>query len=97
VLGYYLDARILDTVGLNSAQSVQYYPLPESMYAIVYAMPPNLILDQQPQYVVLLEVYGRNGLLLDSRFLAAYRICAQYPTDIYGSRSMLVYCRKDLP
>jgi hypothetical protein len=97
VLGYYLDARILDTVGLNSAQSVQYYPLPESMYAIVYAMPPDLILDQQPQYVVLLEVYGRNGLLLDSRFLEAYRICGQYPTDIYGSRSMLVYCRKDLP
>ncbi len=83
--------------GLNSAQSVRYYPLPESMYAIVYAMPPNLILDQQPEYVVLLEVYGRNGLLLDSRFLDQYRICAQYPTDIYGSRAMLVYCRKDLP
>ncbi|MGD0174967.1 MAG: hypothetical protein ABSC61_11175 [Anaerolineales bacterium] len=97
VLGYFLDTPILDTVGLNSAQSVRYYPLPENMYAIVYAIPPNLILDEKPAYVVLLEVYGRNGLLLDSRFLARYRICAEYPTDIYGSRSMLVYCRKDLP
>jgi len=67
------------------------------MYVIVYAMPPNLILDEKPAYVVLLEVYGRNGLLRDSRFLAQYRICAEYSTDIYGSRSMLVYCRKDLP
>lgn len=97
VLGYYLDGPILDTVGLNSAQSIQYYPLPEDMYVIAYAMPPNLILDAKPAYVVLLEVYGRNGLLRDERFLDQYRICLQYPTDIYGSRSMLVYCRKDLP
>jgi hypothetical protein len=60
-------------------------------------MPPDLILDEKPEYVVLLEVYGRNGLLRDPRFQNKYRVCAQYPTDIYGSRSMLVFCRKDLP
>lgn len=97
VLGYYLDAPILDTVGLNSAQAVRYYPLPMEMYVILYAMPPDLILDEKPEYVVLLEVYGRNGLLRDPRFQNKYRVCAQYPTDIYGSRSMLVFCRKDLP
>ncbi len=97
VLGYFLDAPILDTIGLNSKQSVRYYPLPESMYVIVYAMPPNLILAAEPEYVVLLDVYGRNGLLIDPQFVNQYRVCAQYPTDIYGSQFLLVYCRKDLP
>jgi hypothetical protein len=97
VLGYFLDAPILDTVGLNSARALRYYPLPQEMYVIVYAMPPDLILDEIPSYVILLDVYGRNGLLLDPRFLEQYRICAQYPTDIYGSRFLMVWCRKDLP
>ncbi|MBN1439657.1 MAG: hypothetical protein JW929_09630 [Anaerolineales bacterium] len=97
VLGYHLDAVILDTVGLNSPSALRYYPLPVSMYSIVYAMPPDLILDLRPEVVVLLEVYGRNGLLKDSRFLDAYLLCGDYPTDIYGSSAMLVYCRKDPP
>ena len=63
VLGYFLDARILDTVGLNSPEAIRYYPLPELMYTILYAMPPDLILSARPEIVVLLEVYGRTGLL----------------------------------
>jgi len=97
VLGYFLDAPILDTVGLNSPEAVRYYPLPDSMYEIVYAIPPDLILSARPEIVVFLEVYGRNGLLQDTRFSEEYRKCGEYPSDMYGSRSMLVYCRKDLP
>jgi hypothetical protein len=97
VLGYFLDATILDTVGLISPEAVGFYPLPESMYVIIYAIPPDLIVSARPEIVVFLEVYGRNGLLRDSRFLETYRKCAEYPSDMYGSRSMLVYCRKDLP
>jgi hypothetical protein len=67
------------------------------MYVIIYAIPPDLIVSARPEIVVFLEVYGRNGLLMDSRFLETYRKCAEYPSDMYGSRSMLVYCRKDLP
>jgi hypothetical protein len=97
VLGYYLDAKILDTVGLNSPEAIRYYPLPKSMYTILYAMPPDLILAARPEIVIFLEIYGRTGLLKDSRFLEEYRKCGEYPTDIYGSYSLLVYCRKDLP
>jgi hypothetical protein len=82
---------------LNSPEAVPYYPLPESMYGTVYAVPPDLILSVRPELVILLEIYGRNGLFVDPRFQNEYRICGEYPTDIYGSRSMLVYCRKDVP
>ncbi len=93
-LGYYSGARILDTVGLNSPQAVRYYPLPASAYVINYAMPPALIDDLQPDYLVLLESYGRNGLLRDPAFLAGYQLLRTYPTDLYESTSMLVFRRR---
>lgn len=95
VLGYYTPARILDTVGLNSPQSTSYYPLDEDFYVISYAVPPDLILDQMPDYVVILEVYGRQGLLIDPRFQQAYRLRQKIPTDIYGSDGMLIYELRD--
>jgi len=95
VLGYRLPVHILDTVGLNTPQSSNYYPLDPSYYVIAYAIPPDLILDQQPNYVVILEVYGRLGLLIDPRFSQAYKLKQKIPTDIYGSDGLLVYERID--
>jgi hypothetical protein len=94
VLGYYTPARILDTVGLNSPEALHYYPLDPAMYAINYAIPPNLIVDTQPDYVVILEVYGRLGLLRDPRFQAMYELIKKIPTNIYGSDGMLLFRRK---
>lgn len=94
VLGFYTGARILDTVGLNSSVSTRYYPLDPAFYVINYAIPPNLILDQLPDYIVILEVYGRAGLLLDPRFQAAYQLRQKISTDMYGSDGMLIYVRK---
>jgi hypothetical protein len=93
VLGFHTPTRILDTVGLNSPQSTDYYPLDPQYYVINYAIPPELILDNRPDYVILLEVYGRKGLLKDARFLENYRLLYKLPTDIYGSDGMLVYAR----
>ena len=50
VLGYQTGARILDTVGLNSPVSLQYYPLPAEDYVINYAVPSRLVLEQRPLY-----------------------------------------------
>jgi hypothetical protein len=93
VLGFKTNARILDTVGLNSAQSLKYYPTNPDYYVTNYAIPPDLILDNQPDFIVILEVYGRKGLLLDSRFRKDYRQIAKLPTDIYGSDGMLIFQR----
>ncbi len=94
VLGYYTGAIILDTVGLNSPISSKYYPLDMKYYSINYAIPPQLIIDQQPNYLVFLEVYGREGLLKDARISDLYTLVRTLPTDIYGSQGLLVMKRK---
>ncbi len=96
-LGYYTQAPILDLLGLISPQVQPFYPAPESMYVINFAVAPQAVLQFKPDYVVLLEVYGRQGLLLDNRFLEAYQLSASLPTDIYGSTAMLIYRLVDRP
>ncbi len=92
VLGFYTDAQILDTVGLNSPIALEYYPVDPAFYVINLATSPDLILDQKPDFVVLLEVYGRLGVFKDSRFKDSYRLLEKIPTDIYGSDGMLILC-----
>lgn len=90
VLGFYSGARILDTVGLNSPVSTNYYPADPAFYIINYAIPPDLILDNQPDFIIILEVYGRAGLLKDPRFWQAYRLREKISTDTYGSDGLLI-------
>ena len=94
-LGYFSNAKILDTLGLVSPQVTAYYPLPRDQLVINYAISADLIADLQPDYVVFLEVYGRNTLLIDSRFLNTYTLRQKIGTDIYGSEGLLVYKRND--
>jgi hypothetical protein len=91
VLGYLTGTRILDTVGLNSPQAVKYYPTDPSYYVINYAIPPDLILDMQPDFIVILEIYGRAGLMKDVSFQQQYQLRNKIPTNIYGSDGMLIF------
>jgi hypothetical protein len=94
VIGYYTQTIILDTVGLNSPQTLRYYPTDEKFYVINYAIPPKLINDYLPEYVVILEVYGRKGLLVDPTFRKNYQLDVKLDTDIYGSDGLLIFSRK---
>jgi hypothetical protein len=94
VLGYRTNARILDTVGLNSPQSLAYYPLDPEKYVINYAIPTQLIMDTLPDYLVILEVYGRKTLLLDEDFNSTYRLIHKIDTDIYESNGMLIFQKR---
>lgn len=94
VLGYYTPGLILDTVGLNSPEALNYYPLGPQYYAINYAIAPQLILDRQPDFVVIQEVYGRLGLLKNEHFNREYRLIEELPNDIYGSDGMLIFARR---
>ena len=93
ILGFYTSARILDTVGLNSPVSMRYYPLPASQYVSNYAISTDLLIDEKPDWVVAMEIYGRNTFLVDPRFLQQYRLRYTLPTDIYGSHGLLVFQR----
>lgn len=95
VIGYLSGAQILDTVGLVSPEALRYLPLPEDAYVITYAIPTALILDEQPDYLIALEVYVRSTLLRSEAFLRQYELVRRWPTGIYGSDGLLVYrCRR---
>jgi arabinofuranosyltransferase len=94
MLGYRTDMHILDTVGLVTRQSTQYYPASPSIYVINYAIPADLVLALDPDYIVILEVYGRVGLLPHPEFQARYQLLERLETDIYGSDGMLIFARR---
>jgi len=93
VLGYRTGLRILDTVGLVTPEATHHYPADPDIYVINYAIPAELVLALDPDYVVILEVYGRRGLLPDPRFQARYRLLEKFEADIYGSDGMLIFAR----
>lgn len=94
VLGFDTNLRILDLVGLNSPIATRYYPLNPDLYVINYAVSPRLIFDARPEWVVILEVYGRRGLLREPRFLQDYHLVKTIETDMYGSNGLLIFMRK---
>jgi hypothetical protein len=94
VLGYYTRLPILDTVGLVTPQATRHYPANPEIYVINYAIPADLVLDLDPDHIVILEVYGRLGLLPDERFQARYQLLETLETDIYGSDGMLIFTRR---
>jgi hypothetical protein len=93
VLGYRTGMHILDTVGLVTPESTRHYPADPDIYVINYAIPADLIQALDPDYIIILEVYGRRALLTDPGFQAHYRLLDKLETDIYGSDGMLIFVR----
>jgi hypothetical protein len=96
-VGYYSRARILDTVGLVTPEISKYYPFDKKILVKGgnYAVPPAIIFDYQPDYIVLMEDFVRNGLAREADFDRLYAQVEFIPTDYYGS-GMILYQRRDL-
>jgi hypothetical protein len=92
--GYYSDAPILDLVGLVSPASRSYYPVSADLHANALAIPTELVLDRQPEYVVLMEVYVRHTLLESGEFDARYEVIDAIDTDILQSSAFVVFRRR---
>jgi hypothetical protein len=95
-VGYFSRATIIDTVGLITPELARYYPIDEALVAEGqnYAIPPQMIIDTAPQYLVTMEAFVRLGLEQDRRFTSTYRLLEEYPTDFYGT-GMRLYGRED--
>lgn len=95
--GFYSRAHIFDTIGLVTEGTTRYYADRAALRGLRaedmnYAIPPDLILDAQPEFVVVMEGFIRKGLAKDPRFLARYRLIEEIPTDYYG-KSMQAWQR----
>lgn len=90
-LGFSSHVKILDTVGLISTGESSYYPIPQGMYVDGnrYAIPPKLILDQKPEFVVSLDIFMKNSLLKSSEFLNLYQSVYQQDVLAFGGLQKL--------
>lgn len=95
-LGYYCHATIMDVAGLVTRGMDRYYPVPLSQVVpgSVYAIPPRLIDDSMPMYVISHEVLMRNSLLTDATFRRRYVQVDHIDSTLWGSRGLLVFRRR---
>ncbi|GEM_PF-239108 len=93
-VGFFSGATIVDTVGLVTPELTAYYPVDPSLIAEGqnYAIPPQLIRDTMPDYLVTMEGFIREGLAREDWFNAQYELIESFPTDFYGT-GMLLYRR----
>ncbi len=96
-VGWYSNAPLLDTLGLVSPQSIEFYPLEAEQVVdtTAYAIAPELIEQETPDYIITLEAYVRNTLLQSDSFEEQYTLIRTLPTGIYGSEGMLVFERSN--
>lgn len=94
-LGYYSRARILDSVGLVSPQSVSLAPLPPAMLASDNAISPALVQAARPDYVVSLDQFVSHSLLPDPWFARHYELVDARPARVWSSQAVLVFRRVD--
>jgi hypothetical protein len=89
--GYASKARMLDTVGLVSPVATGYYPLPPSYRN--GSIPPALIHDQRPGYIVALDAFVPPTLTRSVWFRSEYREIrdVQDPVPEFGAGRLVVY------
>jgi 4-amino-4-deoxy-L-arabinose transferase-like glycosyltransferase len=90
-IGFFTGAVIIDTVGLVTPELTAYYPVDSALVASDqnYAIPPQLIFDTQPEFLVTMEGFIREGLANNPAFLEGYQLVETIPTDFYGTGMQL--------
>ena len=86
-IGYFSGATIVDTVGLVTPELSRYYPVDPALilHDQNYAIPPQLIYDTAPEYLVTMEAFVRLGLETEAEFHERYVLDTEIPTDFYGT------------
>ncbi|MDX2137837.1 MAG: glycosyltransferase family 39 protein [Chloroflexota bacterium] len=90
-IGYFTRAIIIDTVGLVTPELSRYYPFDATLVVEGqnYVIPPQLIYDTAPQYLVTMEAFVRLGLASQPEFETQYRLLEMLPFEFYGEGMLL--------
>ncbi len=107
-LGYYFHGRILDGLGLVSPEALRFHPNPLRRGPIFGAIPPQLVRDLRPEYVVAMDIFaeyvwadpwfGQNYVLLGRwPWFGGPVIWHDVPALMWGGGEMRVYRRADVP
>lgn len=91
VLGYELPVHILDPIGLVSPEATKYH----GSSGLYHDLPPALLPDLQPDYVVALEIFIHTTLETDADFNERYELLAAVTGPaLAGYDRVLVFQRK---
>src|SRR5207248_1281819 len=99
VVGWALEGRVLDTIGLITPGAERFYPVPSAQIEGNMAVPPALVLTMHPDYFVSLEVFIRRSCLVDPGFQATYVLdesLSDRSQNTFGSRGLLVFRHRSL-
>ena len=86
-VGYFSRATIIDTVGLVTPELSVYYPVDPALVVDGqnYAIPPRLILDTDPAFLVTMEAFVRLGLNQEPAFRSLFALREEIPMAYYGT------------
>ncbi|MBI4825650.1 MAG: glycosyltransferase family 39 protein [Nitrospirae bacterium] len=93
--GYYSKGKILDTAGLISPVALQYYPLKKEQMVGNNAIPPRLIYEQMPDYIVTYTTFILRSLLPENEFAQKYdvfKVSEQF--DFWGPTKLVIFKKK---
>lgn len=90
-VGFFSRATIVDTVGLVTPELTRYYPVDRGLIAEGqnYAIPPELIRDTMPDFLVTMEGFVRDGLARQDWFQEQFELIAEFPFPFYGNAMQL--------
>jgi hypothetical protein len=96
-LGYFAEARILDSAGLVSPEALPFLPVAGA--GGVGAIPVGLVRASAPEYIVTLKVFAGHELLGDPWFESQHEVVTRVPlrVPVWGSDEVLVFRRRTAP
>jgi hypothetical protein len=99
-LGFYLpEATVLDACGLVSPEALPHLPVPAHLRPgpRVGVVPPDMVRVHQPDLLILMEVFGRRGILEDEWFQKHYSAVIVERGDWlpWNSEALYVFARND--
>lgn len=92
VIGYGLESKIFDLLGLVTPEVLKLYPVPEDKRAECgCSIPPEYARIYKPERILTLDCFCRNGLFEDEYFKKNYHLEWWWDNNAFGSLGVALY------